>query len=209
MVRLLVAVLLAVSLPAAAVNVEVRGLFSGRAVLAIDGQMVMLRQGDSRLGVRLVSADSRKAVLEIDGQLHELGVSRRISSSFSSASQAEVRLQSGSGGHYVTPARINGMPVEAMIDTGATAVAMSLPQARALGLDYRNGRPMQVSTANGMATSYLVTLEHVIVGGLRVDNVEALVNMSDFPKIILLGNSFLSRVNMFRENGVLVLQSQY
>lgn len=204
------AVLLALVVSVAeAKNVEVKGLFSGRALLVIDGEQKLLKQGKSFLGVTLISADSKKAVVDIDGKRHSLGVSKRISSSYRKADTAEVRLAPGHGGHYVTPARINNLPVSVMVDTGATTVAMSLPQAKALGIDYRNGRLTPISTAAGYSKGYLVFLKSVTIGTVTVENVEALVSVGDFPEIILLGNSYLSRVKMFREKGVLVLQSQY
>jgi len=83
-----------------------------------------------------------------------------------------------------------------------------LPQAKALGLDYRNGDKTKVSTANGLANAYRVILPSVTVGTVTVNNVEALVNMSDYPTMILLGNSYLGRVAMSVDQGVLVLQSK-
>lgn len=190
-------------------SVEVKGLFSGSALLVIDGKQKLLKQGRSFDGVTLISADSKKAVVDVDGTQHTMGMSRRISSSYQQAETAEVRLQPSYGGHYVTPARINNRPVSVMVDTGATMVAMSLPQAKALGIDYRNGRLIPISTASGYSEGYLVYLKSVTVGTVTVQNVEALVSVGDFPETILLGNSYLSRVKMFRENGVLVLKSQY
>lgn len=192
-----------------AIEVEVKGLFPGSALVQIDGQVLLLKTGMTKQGVTLVSADSRQAIVEIQGELHELGVSRRISSLYKEAEKTEVRLHSGANGHYWSPARINNRPVEVMVDTGASAVAMSLPQAKALGIDYRNGLLTRVSTASGVINSYRVMLDSVTVGNVRVDKVEALVNISNFPEVILLGNSYLSRVKMYKENGVLVLQSQY
>lgn len=203
---------LMLSLPATmalATEVEVKGLFGGSALLVIDGQQILLKQGMTRGGVKLVSADSKKAILEFDGRRHELGLSKRISTNYSKAEAAEVRLAPTHGGHYVTPARINGRAVTVMVDTGATAVAMSLPQAKALGIDYRNGRLTPISTANGYVNGYLVKLKSVTIGTVKVENVEALVNVGNFPEVILLGNSYLSRVKLFRENGVLVLQSRF
>ncbi len=202
-------VLLLVMNTAVAKNVEVKGLFSGSALIIVDGEQKLLKRGKTFNGVTLVSADSKQAVLDIDGKRHSLGVSKRISSSYQKAEVAEVRLQPGHGGHYVTPARINNRPVSVMVDTGATTVAMSLPQAKALGVDYRNGTLTPISTANGYTQGYLVTLSSVTVGTVTVNNVEALVSVGNFPQTILLGNSYLSKVKMFRENGVLVLQSQY
>ncbi len=194
---------------AEAKNVEVKGLFSGRALLVIDGEQKLLKQGKSFLGVTLISADSKKAVVNVDGKQYSLGLSKRISSSYREAELAEVRLAPGRGGHYVTPGRINSLPVSVMVDTGATSVAMSLPQAKALGIDYRNGRLTSISTAGGYTKGYSILLKSVTIGTVTVKNVEALVSVGDFPKMILLGNSYLSRVKMFREKGVLVLQSQY
>jgi len=193
---------------AVATTVEVKGLFGGSALLVIDGQRKLLKQGRGHAGVLLISANSREAVVEFDGARHHLGVSKRISSRYTEAQNNEVRLAQGYGGHYVTPGRINNRPVTMMVDTGATAVAMSLPQAKALGLDYRNGDKTTVSTANGLSNAYRVILPSVTVGTVTVNNVEALVNMSDYPKTILLGNSYLGRVAMSVDQGVLVLQSK-
>jgi len=193
---------------AMAIAVEVKGLFGGSALLVINGQQKLLKQGRSYEGVTLISANSREAVVEFDGARHHLGVSKRISSRYAKAQKSEVRLAQGYGGHYVTPGRINNRPVTMMVDTGATTVAMSLPQAKALGLDYRNGVKTKVSTANGLADAYQVTLSSVTVGTVTVNNVEALVSMSNYPTVILLGNSYLGRVAMSVDQGVLVLQSQ-
>lgn len=204
-----VVVLLLVGALSEAASVEVKGLFAGSALLVIDGQQKLLKQGRSFDGVTLVSATSKEAVVELDGQQHRLGVSKRISARYRTAEHQQAHLAQSRGGHYVTPGRINNRPVTMMVDTGATSVAMSLPQAKALGLDYRNGVKMRLSTANGMSTGYRVVLSSVTVGTVTVNNVEAVVNMGDFPQMILLGNSYLARVDMSVEQGVLVLQSKF
>jgi len=204
-----VVLLMLVSVLSEAAAVEVKGLFAGSALLVVDGQQKLLKQGRSFNGVTLVSATSKEAVVEFDGQRHRLGVSKRISTRYRAVEHQQVHLAPGRGGHYVTPARINNRPVTVMVDTGATSVAMSLPQAKALGLDYRNGVKIRLSTANGMTTGYQVTLSSVTVGAVTVNNVEAVVNMGDFPRVMLLGNSYLARVNMSVEQGVLVLQSKF
>lgn len=192
-----------------AAEVDVRGLFAGSALLMVNGESKLLKQGATYNGVTLVSANSKEAVVNVNGKQHRLGMSKRISTSFKAAEHNEVRLAPGYGGHYRTPARINNQPVTVMVDTGATAVAMSLPQAKALGIDYRNGTLTRVGTANGVVNAYHVMLAEVTVGTVTVKNVDGLVNMSNFPDMILLGNSYLQRVKMFTENGVLVFQSQY
>ncbi len=208
-------ILLVLLLPAlqaeAEFQVQAKGLFPGRsAVLLINGEQRLLKVGKrSPEGVLLVSVDKAAAVIEIDGRRRSLTLSRIVSSGYSAPKTAVARIQSGNGGHYYTPGRINGIAVKFLVDTGATSVAMNLPEAKRLGLNYRAGREITVGTASGTTKAYLVQLDSVRVGEIEVRNVEAAVHLGNFPSVILLGNSYLSRVELNRENGVLVLESRY
>ncbi len=193
-----------------AMEIVVQALYKGGAVLMIDGRQRTVKVGKrSPEGVLLVSSTSQSAVLDIDGDKQTVEVSKGISTSFSKAKKNEVRLASGQGGHFFTPGRINGIAVDFLVDTGATSVAMNLPTAKRIGLNYRAGKPIVMSTANGKVTAYQVMLQSVRVGSVEVKNVEATITMGDFPEEILLGNAYLNRVEMRRENGVLVLESRY
>lgn len=209
--HLVIALLLTITTCGAqAIEITVNGLFKGGAVLAIDGQHRLLRVGDrSPEGVELIAVSSDSATFKYGEDEQTLGMNRSISTQFSAPDKAQTRIASSQGGHYVTPGRINGLPVMFMVDTGATAVAINLPNAKALGVNYRAGNQISVQTANGVTSAYTVTLDSVRVGDVEVLNVAAIVSMSDYPAEILLGNSFLSRVDMRRENGVLVLESRY
>ena len=72
-------------------------------------------------------------------------------------------------------------------------------------MDYSAGTSGQVETASGNVNAWLVTLDSVNVGGIRVDNVRASVVDGDFPATILLGMTFLKHVEMQESNGVLSL----
>lgn len=196
--------------PLWALEIEIKGLFKNGAIVQVDGKARMLRAGErSPEGVLLVSADMQSATLEIGGEQRTLGISRRISTRFTEAEKETVRIQTGRGGHYFTPGRINGHAVDFLVDTGATTVAMNLPTAQRLGINYRAGQRVSMSTASGVAAAYSVILDSVRVGAIEVSKVEAIVSMGDFPREILLGNSYLNQVDMHRENGVLVLQAPY
>ncbi len=194
-----------------AVNeVRVDGLFKGRAVLTIDGNMRVLKVGEtSPEGVRLISSDSRQAKLEINGKRQSLSISEHIASSFVAAEKAEVRIPPGPGGHYYVGGFINGHAVDFMLDTGATMIAMSGEHARRLNIDLRQATPSMTSTANGNVESFVVNVDRVQVGGITVHQVPVSVLSGNFPSQILLGNSFLSRVEMNESNGVLVLKQKY
>ncbi|MCW8195193.1 TIGR02281 family clan AA aspartic protease [Proteobacteria bacterium 005FR1] len=207
---LLICFVVVAAAPAWSLDVIVQGLFQDGAIIVVDGKRHMLRAGErSPEGVLLVTADTKSATLEIDGERKTLGMSRRISTRFAEPEKAEVHIQSGRGGHYFTPGRINGHPVDFMVDTGATAISMNLPTAQRIGLNYRAGQQVTVTTANGLVNGYRLTLNSVRVGAIELNMVEAIVTVGDFPAEILLGNSYLSRVDMRRENGVLVLESRF
>lgn len=194
----------------AATEVTVKALFNGSALLDINGQQRLLKAGKkSPEGVLLVQATSKIATVKVDGETHQLKLNRRVGGQYKKAEKSIVRIAGGAGGHYITPGSINGRPVDFMVDTGATAVAMNLPTAKRLNIDYRNGQVVPISTAAGITRAYKVNLNSVTVGGIKLHNVEGFVNEGDFPQIILLGNSYLSRVDMKVDSGVLVLQALY
>lgn len=187
----------------------VKGLFAGSAVLTIDGRQRLLKAGaTSPEGVTLVSANSRYAVVEIDGQRHQLGISQHIASGFANAQRREVRINEGAGGHYWAAGQINGHAIRFMVDTGATNIAMNRATAERLGVNFRAGREARAGTAGGIVPIYLVQLARVSVGAIVLDNVQASVHLDESPAHVLLGNSFLSQLEMQKENGVLVLSSQ-
>lgn len=147
--------------------------------------------------------------MEVDGQRRILRLSRQVGGTYHKPAMAEVRIPSGRGGHYFTPGRINGRNVDFIVDTGATSVAMSLPAAKHLGIDAGAGKKIWVSTANGMVKGYTVMLDSVSVGNVKLHQVEAIITDGNYPSTILLGNSFLSRVDMDRDQGVLVLKARF
>lgn len=209
MKTLLIMLLLVLAPQCLAVEVEAKMLAQGSAVLQIDGKQRMLRQGArSPEGVLLVSADGKQAVIEVDGKRKNLTMSRQISTQFKAADKTEIRIASGQGQHYRTQGLINGMPVNFFVDTGATSIAMNRFEAERLGIDYRAGRQISVSTANGIATAFVVTLASVSVGNIVVHQVQAAVSTTASPTEILLGNSYLSKVDLKIDDGVLVLREK-
>jgi len=121
---------------------------------------------------------------------------------------SQIVLTAGSGGHFMTAGAINGRAVRFMVDTGATSVSMSIAEAEHIGLDYRSGQRGFVSTANGNAPAYKVRLGEVRVGDVVVYDVEATVLPAQMD-FILLGNSFLTRFQMKRENETLTLSKRF
>ena len=110
---------------------------------------------------------------------------------------ARVVLTRNHFGHYVTSGRINGQPVEFMVDTGASDVNVPADVARKLNL--KRGAPFQAHTANGVITVYRTHLDSVEVGGIRLHDLEGSINPHMRGRI-LLGMEFLRRLD-FSQSG--------
>lgn len=191
-------------------DVSVHGLFGKSAVLVINGKQRLLKQGQtSPEGVTLISSGKSEAVLEVEGQRVTLGLSQHISSSFQAAEMAEVRIPRGHNGHYFVTGVINGHSIDFMVDTGASAVTLNINQAKALGIDYRNGQSIKMNTASGVADARDVVLSKLSIGNITLYNVRCIVNISSFPTMALLGNSFLSKVQMTENEGVLLFRKKF
>jgi len=203
--------LLQVGLATAAEQVMVVGLFPGAAVINVDGERKLVKVGKTGPGgVVVVSADSRGAVLRVNGVERAFTLEREYSQGFAVPTKAQLSVAKGIGGHYWIAGSANGQPVQFLVDTGATTIAMNDAQARQLGIDYRVvGRPTVVSTASGTAKAWRVTLDKVKVGAIEVLGVEAMVLDGPSPSEALLGMSFLSRVSWREEQGMLILESKF
>ena len=184
---------------------------SRQALLVIDGVPRVVAVGAAVQGVRLVSLSDTQAEVEIGGRRQTLvaGASPvRVGAADTAASSAssvtEIVLTAGSGGHFTTTGQINGKAVTFMVDTGATAIAMGQADADRLGVNYKNAPRSFAGTANGRVPVSLVTLSSVRVGEVEVANVQAVV-MPTAMEHVLLGNSFLTRFQMKRDNDVMRL----
>lgn len=205
------AVMMAVPLVHAAPRVEALGLMRDAAVLRINGQQHFLRVGgQSPEGVRLIRADSERAEVEFSGQRVTLNLSRQVSATFSEPELRSLVVARDPQGQYRVQGSINQQPVEFLVDTGATAIGMNAAQARRLGIDYQViGEPGMVTTASGAVQGYSVRLDRVKVGEIAVPNVRATVIEGDYPRLVLLGMTFLSQVDWQESNGRLELRSKY
>jgi len=100
-------------------------------------------------------------------------------------------------GHYWAEALVNGKRVRFLVDTGASAVALTLADAKRLGFTAADlNYTAEVSTANGKARVAPVNLDSVSVAGARVTGVQAFV-VENGLETSLLGMTYLGRLSRF------------
>ncbi|MDB5803638.1 MAG: hypothetical protein JWN73_960 [Betaproteobacteria bacterium] len=198
--------------PAGATEVNVVGLFPGKAIVSINGgapRTISVGQKTPE-GVILVSSGGDSAVLDIDGKRSSLrlGEAYAAQPAAGGGGNESVILTADSGGHYRGLARVNGHMAQILVDTGASMVWMSSELADQLGVAWRRGTPFTVQTAGGAKQAFGVVLQNVRVGGISLDNVEAAVGEgAGTGGTMLLGMSFLSRV-IFNRDGARLLLSR-
>lgn len=193
-------------------QINVVGLFNGKAVVIINnGKTQILSVGQqSPDGVKLLSADSTKAVFEVAGKRQELGMGQAASVGGGASSQAaSVILYANSSGHYFADGYINGVPLKMLVDTGATTIALNSGDAKYAGIDYKNGERSLVQTANGNVVAYEVVINSVKIGGLTLNQVDGMVLEGGSPSVVLLGMSALNRVDMKRDGVAMTLTKKY
>ncbi|MGD8999895.1 MAG: TIGR02281 family clan AA aspartic protease [Granulosicoccaceae bacterium] len=119
--------------------------------------------------------------------------------------QYSVVLKRNRFGHYVTTGHINGTEVTFLLDTGASDVSIPAPLADQLGL--QRGPEQLYSTANGLITGYLTRVNSIRIGNIELRDVQASINPNNTDNEILLGMSFLRRLNFTQRGDQLILST--
>jgi aspartyl protease family protein len=195
-----------------ATDVNVIGLFRGKAVVIVNGSKPRtLNVGEATPeGVKLMSVDREQAVLEIDGKRRSLGMGQSISvAAPSTTGRAQATLAADARGHYMATGQINGQSVRFLVDTGASMISMNASEAKRLGVNYLKGQRGYAQTANGPATVYKVRLDTVRVGDISVTDVDALVHDGNALPLVLLGMSFLNRMEMRQDGQTMTLIKRF
>ena len=207
---LLLACSLALAQPLPPGQVQLNGMLGARsALLIIDGEPRTIEVGAVAKGVKLVALEDGRAIVEYGGRRQTLTLGAAPGRVVPQASAPrQIVLPMGAGGHYTSIGMINGQVTSFLVDTGATSVAISQIEAEKLGLRYMYGKRIVTQTANGVVPAYQLQLGTVRIGDVEVRDIEAIVIPGTMTHV-LLGNSFLNRFQMRRENDVMTLELRY
>lgn len=201
--------LFATAAPAQTVSMS-GALGDNKALLMINGAPRTVAVGSTVQGVKLISMSGGEAVVEVGGERQQLrlgGVQVSLGAAPVEGGGSRIVLPVGPGGHFYSQGSINGKAVVFLVDTGATTVSISQSEADAIGLKYRDGQRGMVNTANGSVTAWRITLNSVRIGDVQVFNVDAVVMPASMSQV-LLGNSFLTRFQMKRDNDTMTLDKK-
>ena len=117
---------------------------------------------------------------------------------------AELELRADRLGHYSVTALVNGEPVEFLVDTGASGIALPADVADRLGL--ARGRSFPTRTANGTGRSWATRLDTLRVGPFERRDVPASITPGLDGGAGLLGTSFLRQFELLQREGQLLLR---
>lgn len=185
---------------AVAQTLAMAGSMGSRAVLVIDGRTAVVEAGSSVGGLRVRSVEPNRIELDtpegrrsvaLGQQPIAVGQGGGGSGADAEASAVPLVLTAASDRVFRVEAQLNGLPVSAVVDTGASLVTLSLAQARRLGLDLNQAPRLTVHTANGSVSGWKVVLNRVRLERFEVRRVDAVVVDTELPAV-LLGHSFLS-----------------
>jgi len=189
--------------------VALSGILGSKALLVVDGGTPRaLAAGDEHKGVKVVSVGREDAVVLVGGDRRTLRLGEApvsVGGGRAGGGGRRVVLIADSRGHFIDSGTINGQAMQYMVDTGASTVAIGRSDADRMGIDYKSGQPVRMSTANGVAQGWRLRLDSVRVGDVEVHGIEAVITSQPMP-FVLLGNSFLSEFRMTRTGDQMVLE---
>ncbi|MFO7541516.1 MAG: TIGR02281 family clan AA aspartic protease [Thiobacillus sp.] len=192
-----------------ATGITVVGLFKDKAIVSIDGgKPRTMSVGQTLQGVRLMAADSDSASFDVEGKRRTLGMGQSFAGGTPKGARQSVSLTADARGHFAAAGALNGYPMTFLVDTGATSIAINAAEAKRMGLDYKAGQAVGVSTAAGVVPAWRVKFNTVKVGSITANQVDGMVVESGL-NVPLLGMSFLNRMEMNREGQTMTLTQRY
>jgi aspartyl protease family protein len=112
-----------------------------------------------------------------------------------------VALNRSDNGHFFAQGDVDGAPVNFLVDTGASVIALTATDAQKLGQTwYPNELEMVGRGVNGDVIGKPITLGRVRIGDIEVTNVRAIIVPEGLDHS-LLGQSFLSKVQNVNISG--------
>ncbi|TIN39474.1 MAG: TIGR02281 family clan AA aspartic protease, partial [Mesorhizobium sp.] len=116
--------------------------------------------------------------------------------------RATVTLDKAGNGHFEARIMVNGRPVRAVVDTGATSTVLTAQDAQAAGFNPAAlNFTIPVSTANGMARAAVVRTDELAIGGIVRNDMPVMIAAPGMLGQSLLGMNFIGSLSGFDVRG--------
>ena len=114
----------------------------------------------------------------------------------------QIELSPSVDGHFVARMDLNGRTTSLLVDTGASMIVLTNPDARRIGIDTDGlSYTAIVSTANGRTTAARTSIQSVKIGNIARRDVNAMVAQPGALEQSLLGMNFLGSLSAFEFRG--------
>lgn len=159
--------------------------------LAVGSAIAMFVAAQMMMSPRRGSADEASGKSDV----HVLAASSRHS-----GSDEETRIARDASGQFRLTAQVNGQDTRFLVDTGADIVALTVDDAKDLGIDFdpENFEPVGRS-ASGVAMGAVVHIDRFQLGDAEFRDVDAIV--LEGLETNLLGQSMLRRLGKVEMRG--------
>jgi aspartyl protease family protein len=116
--------------------------------------------------------------------------------------RATVTLDKGDSGHFEARVLVNGKPIHAVVDTGASSIVLTSNDAITAGINPATlNYTVPVATANGSAKAAAVRTDEIAIGGIVRNNMTVLVAAPGSLWQSLLGMNFIGSLSGFDVRG--------
>jgi aspartyl protease family protein len=123
-----------------------------------------------------------------------------LAASVSSSGAHQTLLERSSSGHFYVDGDVNDSLVHFVVDTGADTVALTVNDARRIGIDFSEAEFQPIGrSASGTIMGKEVMLDSISIDGKSVQQVRALICSG--LDVSLLGQTYLSRIGTVQMNG--------
>jgi aspartyl protease family protein len=120
--------------------------------------------------------------------------------SVTTSGRHDTLLERRASGHFYVHGAVNGQLVQFVVDTGADSVALTVEDARRIGIPFSESEFSVIGrSASGDLIGKDVTLDSVTIDGKQVSTVRAIICQG--LDTSLLGQSYLSRISAVQMNG--------
>jgi aspartyl protease family protein len=191
-----------------AASVTLAGILGSKALLVVNGGAPRaVAVGELHQGVKVLAVQREEVAIDVDGVRQNLRLGESPVSVGQHSGNKRIVLSADRNGHFVSAGTINGKSMQYMVDTGASAISIGKPDADRMGIQYQNGQRINMHTANGVSSGWLVKLNSVRIGDIEIVGVQAIVTPERMP-YVLLGNNLLGEFQMTRNSQQMILEKR-